>query len=56
MSTSYKTYKAHKNARRITLYSLAGAIVIMAGIFALRAFLNRQTISQSVAAQPQTAA
>jgi LysM repeat protein len=49
MSTPYKTYKAQKNARKITLYSLAGAIVIVAGIYALRAFLNRDTAPQATA-------
>ena len=49
MSTPYKTYKAQKNARKITLYSLAGAIVLVAGIYTLRAFLNRDTALQATA-------
>jgi hypothetical protein len=55
MDVPFKAYKSQKNARRITLYSLAGAIVIIAGIFALRAFLNRDMTKQSVAAEPQPA-
>jgi lipoprotein-anchoring transpeptidase ErfK/SrfK len=50
MNTSYKP---QKNARRITLFALAGAIVVIAGIFALRTFLNRDTAMQAVAAQQQ---
>jgi lipoprotein-anchoring transpeptidase ErfK/SrfK len=54
MSMPYKTYKAQKNARKITLYSLAGAIVIVAGIYMLRTFLNRDTALQAIAS-PQAA-
>jgi LysM repeat protein len=54
MSTQYKAHTTAKSARRITLYSLAGAIIIIAGIYALRTFLNRDTASLS-AASPQTA-
>jgi lipoprotein-anchoring transpeptidase ErfK/SrfK len=53
MSTPYSANKLPKNARRITLYSLAAAIIIIAGIFALRIYLNRDTAKQSLAEQSQ---
>ena len=52
MSASHKQYKP-QNARKVTLYSLAGAIIIIAGVYALRAFLDHEAVSQTVAAQPK---
>jgi LysM repeat protein len=52
MNASHNSYKP-QNARKITLYSLAAAIVIIAGVYALRAFLNHQAVSQTVAAESQ---
>lgn len=54
MSASHNSYKP-QNARKITLYSLVCAIVIITGIYSLREFLNHQALNQSVAAQPQPA-
>jgi LysM repeat protein len=55
MNTPFKAYKAQKNSRRITLYSLVGAIVIVAGVFTLRTFLNRDTTAKSAASQSPAA-